>query len=75
MIYNNNKKKLAWQLANEPQEGPASWFSETGKYIKELAPNHLVSAGLESKNDQFDYLRAHDNEYIDYSTCHLWVEK
>ncbi|KAI9468673.1 glycoside hydrolase superfamily [Zychaea mexicana] len=61
-------------LANEPQQGPAWWFEETGTFIKELAPNHLVSVGLESKEDEFDFLRAHDHDVIDYTTCHLWVE-
>ncbi|KAI7856338.1 glycoside hydrolase superfamily [Circinella umbellata] len=73
-VYGEDPAIMSWQLANEPQDGPATWFAEIGSYMKELAPNHLVSAGLESKNDHFDYLRAHDNEFIDYSTCHLWVE-
>ncbi|KAI8138476.1 glycoside hydrolase superfamily [Fennellomyces sp. T-0311] len=73
-IYSEDPTVMSWQLANEPQEGPAWWFEDIGSYMKELAPNHLVSAGLESKLDEFDFLRAHDNDAIDYTTCHLWVE-
>ncbi|KAI9246688.1 glycoside hydrolase superfamily [Phascolomyces articulosus] len=73
-VYGEDPTIMSWQLANEPQEGPAEWFVDIGSYMKELAPNHLVSAGLESKEDHYDFLRAHDNDVIDYATCHLWVE-
>ncbi|KAI9274336.1 glycoside hydrolase superfamily [Phascolomyces articulosus] len=73
-IYRDDPVIMSWQLANEPQEGPLSWFEETSAFIKDLAPNHLVSAGLESKLDQYDFNRAHTPKDIDYTTCHLWVE-
>ncbi|KAI9314252.1 glycoside hydrolase superfamily [Dichotomocladium elegans] len=63
-----------WQHANEPQEGPGWWFEETANFIKEHAPKQLITAGLESKLDQYDFNRTHDHKNIDYTTCHLWVE-
>lgn len=66
---------IAWQLANEPQQGPAWWFEEISTFMKKGAPKHLVSAGLESILDKYDFDRAHKHKNIDYTTCHLWVEK
>ncbi|CDH53051.1 glycoside hydrolase family 5 protein [Lichtheimia corymbifera JMRC:FSU:9682] len=72
--YNEDPVIMSWQLANEPQEAPEWWFEETSDFIKKNAPKQLVSAGLESKLDQYDFNRAHDHKNIDYTTCHLWVE-
>ncbi|KAI8141448.1 glycoside hydrolase superfamily [Fennellomyces sp. T-0311] len=73
-LYRDDPVIMSWQLANEPQEGPDWWFEDTANFIKKRAPKHLVSAGLESKLDQFDFNRAHVHKNMDYTTCHLWVE-
>nr|4LYR_A Chain A, Exo-beta-1,4-mannosidase [Rhizomucor miehei] len=73
-IYKEDPVIMSWQIANEPQEAPASWFEEISTFIKKGAPKHLVSAGLESKLDEYDFDRAHDHKNIDYTTCHCWVE-
>ncbi|KAI8351816.1 glycoside hydrolase superfamily [Choanephora cucurbitarum] len=73
-IYHQDPVIMSWQIANEPQLGPPWWYQETARFIKEGAPYQLVSAGIESKEDQADFNHAHDNAYVDYCTCHCWVE-
>ncbi|KAI8380203.1 glycoside hydrolase superfamily [Blakeslea trispora] len=73
-VYNKDPVIMSWQIANEPQLGPKDWYIETARFIKEGAPHQLVSAGIESKEDQKDFNNAHDNKYVDYCTCHCWVE-
>lgn len=73
-IYNEDPVIMSWQIANEPQFAPLDWFEEIACFIKEGSPNQLVSAGIESKIDQIDFMNAHRSNYIDYCTCHLWVE-
>ncbi|KAG1054487.1 hypothetical protein G6F43_003512 [Rhizopus delemar] len=68
------KNHIRWQLANEPQEGPREWFEEISKFIKEGAPHHLVSSGIESKLNETDFLNAHGPKDIDYCSSHCWVE-
>lgn len=80
---------MAWQLANEPRPGSGEqsianqkfyydWINETAKYIKSLDQNHLVSTGSEGVigNLQIDsiYIKAHQSNYIDYLTFHLWAK-
>jgi mannan endo-1,4-beta-mannosidase len=74
-IYNQDPTIMSWQIANEPQLAPKDWFEEIAYFIKQGSPHQLVSAGIESKFDNVDFLNAHESKYIDYCTCHLWVEK
>lgn len=62
-------------MANEPQLAPKDWFQEIADFIKKGSPNQLVSAGIEGKFDEIDFMNAHDIDSIDYCTCHCWVEK
>ncbi|KAI8374624.1 glycoside hydrolase superfamily [Radiomyces spectabilis] len=73
-LYREDPVIMAWQIANEPQLAPRWWFVELAQFIKQGAPYQLVSAGIESKFDETDFLNAHDSEFIDYCTCHCWVE-
>ncbi|KAI7884440.1 glycoside hydrolase [Lichtheimia hyalospora FSU 10163] len=73
-IFKNHIKTVQNRLANEPQQGPEWWFEEISSFMKKNAPKHLVSAGLESILDKYDFDRAHKHKDIDYTTCHLWVE-
>ena len=75
LIFMSLIDRIGWQLANEPQEGPREWFEEISKFIKEGAPNHLVSSGIESKLNETDFLNAHGPKEIDYCSSHCWVEK
>lgn len=80
---------MAWQLANEPRPGSGTlsfsnqtcffdWINETARFIKSIDQNHLVSTGSEGVigSLQIDsiYVKAHQSNYIDYLTFHLWIK-
>lgn len=86
-LYKNDPSIMTWELANEPrpsQEGDpeesmkifSKWIHETASYIHSLDSNHLVTTGSEGSKgslNSLDYARqAHESEYIDYMTFHLW---
>ncbi|MBN1155065.1 mannanase [candidate division KSB1 bacterium] len=86
--YRSDPTIMSWQLANEPRprsgendaesiEHYLRWVHETAAYIKSLDPDHLVSTGNEglagSLQSEDCYLRAHEDENIDYMTFHLWL--
>lgn len=87
-LYKNDPVIMSWQLANEPRPAPdvnenpeaekafCDWIHETAKYIHSLDSNHLVSSGNEGSagcRDNLDiYFKAHQSEYIDYLTFHIW---
>lgn len=66
---------LAWEIANEPQLAPKEWTSEIAKFIRQRSPYQLVTAGIEGKYGFEDFWNTHSSSSIDYTTCHLWVEK
>jgi mannan endo-1,4-beta-mannosidase len=80
--YFNDPVIMAWELANEPR--PAgdlasfyNWIDSTSQYIHSIDPNHLVTTGNEgmigSNNSETVFLSAHQSQYIDYATIHLWA--
>lgn len=87
-IYNQDPTIMSWQLANEPRPAPdatnnsnsydefVTWMHETAKFIKEIAPNQLVSTGNEGtqgcRESSELYHDAHNSSYIDYLTFHIW---
>ncbi|KAI7906703.1 glycoside hydrolase superfamily [Cokeromyces recurvatus] len=73
-LYNEDPVIMSWQIANEPQLAPKDWFEEIACFIKQKSPYQLVSSGIESKVDRVDFMNAHESNYIDYCTCHCWVE-
>eukprot|EP00850_Spirogloea_muscicola_P002806 SM000011S18984 [mRNA] locus=s11:145682:148327:- [translate_table: standard] len=74
--YTQDPTIFSWELANEPQQPPQQWVDATGQYIKSLDPCHLVTAGMEGKEDDEGslFIRVHSSPFIDYATIHLWVE-
>ncbi|KAJ2992437.1 hypothetical protein HDV02_003065 [Globomyces sp. JEL0801] len=74
LLYCDDPSIFSLELCNEPQTPTFEWCNETAKYFKSLAPNHMVTVGLESKFDQLDFNQAHSSEYIDYCTNHIWVQ-
>ncbi|KAI8910332.1 glycoside hydrolase superfamily [Gorgonomyces haynaldii] len=72
--YKDDTTVFAWQLANEPGGPPTDWFDEFGSFVKQLAPNHMVSAGLESNRDEANFDAVHSSAYIDYCTNHVWAQ-
>ncbi|MES1210306.1 MAG: cellulase family glycosylhydrolase, partial [Pseudomonadota bacterium] len=71
--YRDDPVVFAWQLANEPRDYPANWINDTAQFIKSLDPNHMVSVGSEGSWGG-DFPTTHQSQYIDYTTCHIWVE-
>ncbi|WP_231757836.1 glycoside hydrolase 5 family protein [Microbulbifer elongatus] len=87
--YRDDPTIMAWQLANEPRSGGATynatratdyirWVQDSAETLDRLAPNQLVSTGSEGlagTQQQADvYLQAHDTDAIDYLTVHLWIK-
>jgi mannan endo-1,4-beta-mannosidase len=81
--YTDDPTIMAWQLANEPRgyehpEAYADWVEKAAAFIKERAPNQLVSLGGEGKliagdeNPLFAELATLPQ--LDYLTIHLWIE-
>ncbi len=72
-MYRDDPAIFSWQLANEPRDYPASWINDTAMFIKSLDPNHMVSVGSEGSWGG-NFANTHQSQYIDYTTCHIWVE-
>lgn len=73
-LYNEDPVIMAWELANEPQLAPKEWTYEIAAYIKQRAPQQLITSGIEGKYGYEDFYNTHSSANIDYATCHLWVE-
>lgn len=87
--YRDDPTIMAWQLANEPRPGGATfrpqhardyidWVHDSAAAIGAMAPKQLVSSGSEgvfgSQERRSLYIRAHDTPAIDYLTVHLWIK-
>lgn len=84
--YSEDPTIMSWQLGNEPRPGVTpevieahlpsyyKWIDDSAALIRKLAPNQLVSLGMEgtiATNGREDIVtRAHKN--IDYMTAHIW---
>lgn len=80
--YYDDPAIMAWELANEPRPSGYltsfyNWIDSTSQYIHSIDSNHLVTTGNEgiigSNNSETIFLRAHQSQYIDYATIHLWA--
>ncbi|MBW0525417.1 hypothetical protein O181_065132, partial [Austropuccinia psidii MF-1] len=74
VAYKDDPTIMTWELANEPQDPPLSWITDTSAYIKSLAPKQLVTAGFEGKTGEWWFKRVHAPDSIDYACGHLWVQ-
>ncbi|KAJ3274749.1 hypothetical protein HDV01_002271 [Terramyces sp. JEL0728] len=72
--YKDDPSIFSFELCNEPQLPSFEWCESTAKFIKSIAPNHMVTVGLESKFDQKDFIQAHSCPSIDYCCNHVWVQ-
>jgi mannan endo-1,4-beta-mannosidase len=88
--YADDPAIMSWQLANEPRPGggeevghrqlPAymAWIRNTGRLIKSIDPNHLVSTGSEGLQGclgrESCVVSAHEPPEIDYLTAHIWPQ-
>jgi mannan endo-1,4-beta-mannosidase len=71
--YSDDPAIFSWQLANEPRDYPSNWIGDTAQYIKSLDTHHLVSVGSEGTWGG-NFMTTHQSQYVDYATCHIWVE-
>ena len=86
-IYKEDPTVFAWELANEPRaEGDITgdliqgWIEEMSFYIKRvIGIEQMLSVGSEGIGDVedvgTDFIRNHEQEYIDFATVHLWPEQ
>lgn len=83
MPYNESPAIMSWQICNEPRcfdkankELFYEWLTETGRLIKSLDKNHLVSTGSEGtygcEVDIDLWARIHNSDAIDYANIHIW---
>lgn len=81
--YSESPAIMSWQICNEPRcfdsankEKFYEWITETGRLIKSIDPNHLVSTGSEGKwgceGDIDLWARIHNSDAIDYANIHIW---
>jgi mannan endo-1,4-beta-mannosidase len=90
LLYRDDPAIMSWQLANEPRPGgsteagrkhmPAylAWIGGTGRLIKSIDPNHMVTTGSEGTQgcieDDQCVIDAHALPPIDYMTAHIWPQ-
>jgi len=83
LTYNTDPTIMTWELANEPRafsdENKTAlheWVNKTARYIKELAPDQLVTTGTEGswgcENDLALFEQIHTSPDVDYLTMHIW---
>ncbi len=81
--YSESPAIMSWQIANEPRcfdsankQEFEKWLVETGRLIKSIDGNHLVSTGSEGYNgcegDIELWARIHNSDAIDYANIHIW---
>jgi mannan endo-1,4-beta-mannosidase len=73
LTYRDDPTIFSWELANEPRDYPSNWIHDTAAFIKSLDPNHMVTVGSEGSWGG-TFKTTHASPYIDYTTCHIWVE-
>ncbi|KAF2001677.1 glycoside hydrolase family 5 protein [Amniculicola lignicola CBS 123094] len=50
------------------------WVDRISTYIRSLAPKQLINVGLESKQGEYYFKKAHNFSTVDYATTHCWVQ-
>lgn len=80
--YRDDPTIMSWQLSNEPRgfdhsEAYVEWVDRVSWFVRERAPNQLVSLGGEGKltpYEQTQFPRVAASPALDYVTVHLWIE-
>lgn len=81
--YSESPAIMSWQIANEPRcfnpdnkQAFEDWLTDTGRLIKSIDGNHLVSTGSEGawgcEGDIELWARIHNSDAIDYANIHIW---
>lgn len=93
--YKDNPTIFSWELMNEPRYQDVSaeenisgttlraWIDEMGAFVKNLDPNHMLSAGLEGQSTKYGYggdcgnpfVYIHQSPYIDFTTAHPYPDE
>lgn len=82
VVYRDDPTIMSWQLSNEPRgfdhtEAYVEWVDRASWFVKERAPNQLVSLGGEGKLTPYErtqFPRVAASPALDYVTIHLWIE-
>jgi sialate O-acetylesterase len=85
IAYRDDPTIMAWQLSNEPRgfaysEAYVNWVNRIGAFVRNRAPNQLISLGGEGKLDRHtpgtgtQFERVSRSPFLDYLTIHLWIE-
>ncbi|AWB65997.1 hypothetical protein C2869_05890 [Saccharobesus litoralis] len=81
IAYKDDPTIMMWELANEPRiaNGFADWVDDIASHIKSIAPQHLVSIGMESSfnfnssGDDYQTLKSlNANPNIDAVSAHIY---
>lgn len=61
-------------LRPNPNDLLFPWVERISAYIRSMAPKQLISVGLESKQGEYYFKKAHNFSTVDYATAHCWVQ-
>ena len=95
--YSEDTVIFSWELMNEPRyqssdssdeenesgETLRAWVDEMALFIKDLDPNHMVSAGIEGHESKYGFggnegnpfIYIHQSPYIDFCTAHPYPDE
>lgn len=80
--YRHDPTIMMWELGNEVEweagtrdgESLRPWIEEVGPYVKQLAPDQLLTTGVHGWPDRRnDFLADHRPDCIDVCSMHYWV--
>jgi sialate O-acetylesterase len=85
VAYRDDPTIMSWQLSNEPRgfaysDAYVKWVDRIGAFVRNRAPNQLISLGGEGKLDRHtpgtgtQFERVSRSPFLDYLTIHLWIE-
>lgn len=95
--YKDDPTIFSWELMNEPRyqssdyddeenssgETLRAWIDEMGTFIKDLDPNHMVSAGIEGHESRYGFggnegnpfIYIHQSPVLDFATAHPYPDE
>lgn len=97
ILYSEDTAIFSWELMNEPRYQSSSfydeenssgkvlrrWIDEMALFIRELDPNHMISAGIEGHERRYGFggdegnpfIYIHQSPYIDFCTAHPYPDE
>ena len=61
-------------LPPNPDDPLLPWVDRISTYIRSLAPQQLITVGLEAKQGEWYFKAVHNFSNVDYTTSHCWVQ-